>query len=234
MARSHPAATVAALTALALLAGCAGYSKRHFTTGSVPDHYKSRHPIVVSQAEQTLDVPVATGMVDLPLASESAVEGFVGKFRRASSGTMTVMAPSGSPNQNAAYRVAQRIVEVAHREGVPPSRVRLTRYGAGAHGPVAPVRLSYHAVQAKVESRCGEWPEDLGDTSAHRNYHNFGCAYQNNLAAQVSNPADLLGPRGESPIDAQRRTTVIEAYREGEATQSSPLGGGTASDLGSL
>ena len=34
-----------------------------------------------------------------------------------------------------------------------------------------------------------------------------------NLAAQVANPADLIGPRKQSPIDAENRMTVIDLYR---------------------
>ncbi|MBU2487688.1 MAG: pilus assembly protein CpaD, partial [Alphaproteobacteria bacterium] len=31
--------------------------------------------------------------------------------------------------------------------------------------------------------------------------------------AQIANPGDLIAPRGMTPIDAERRSTVIEAYR---------------------
>jgi pilus assembly protein CpaD len=61
---------------------------------------------------------------------------------------------------------------------------------------------------------CGRWPDDLlANTSENKHYANFGCASQNNLAAQISNPGDLIAPRGMTPIDAERRSTVIEAYR---------------------
>jgi pilus assembly protein CpaD len=41
-----------------------------------------------------------------------------------------------------------------------------------------------------------------------------------NLAAQVANPEDLLGPRDETPIDSGRRATVLDKYRKGEVTSS--------------
>ena len=31
----------------------------------------------------------------------------------------------------------------------------------------------------------------------------------------VDNPADLVQPRGETPADTTRRTTVVEKYRQG-------------------
>ena len=47
---------------------------------------------------------------------------------------------------------------------------------------------------------------------------NHGCATQNNLAAMVADPADLVGPKTMTPADAGRRNTVLEKYRAGEAT----------------
>ena len=51
------------------------------------------------------------------------------------------------------------------------------------------------------------------DTSENKHYADFGCSYQNNLAAQMANPADLLGPRKPSTIDAENRGAVIDVYR---------------------
>ena len=57
----------------------------------------------------------------------------------------------------------------------------------------------------------------LADTTDNKHYANFGCATQNNLAAQIANPGDLIAPRGMTPIDAERRSNVIETYRTGGA-----------------
>ena len=50
----------------------------------------------------------------------------------------------------------------------------------------------------------------------NREYWNFGCASQRNLAAMVENPADLVQPRGEVAVYAARRSTVLDKYRKGE------------------
>ncbi|MEM1317919.1 MAG: CpaD family pilus assembly lipoprotein, partial [Pseudomonadota bacterium] len=82
--------------------------------------------------------------------------------------------------------------------------------------------VSYHTVQASVE-RCGKWPEDLaGSNLDNRNWHNFGCANQNNMAAQIANPSDLVAPRGMTQADAERRNNVIEDYREGAVDLPAP------------
>ncbi|MBW8682682.1 CpaD family pilus assembly lipoprotein, partial [Klebsiella pneumoniae subsp. pneumoniae] len=84
----------------------------------------------------------------------------------------------------------------------------------------APIRLSYSAMTAST-GPCGQWPKDLLETADNKHYANFGCASQNNLAAQIANPADLLGPRASTTIDAERRGKVIDAYRN--ATPPPPI-----------
>ena len=51
-----------------------------------------------------------------------------------------------------------------------------------------------------------------------RQYYNFGCANQRNLAAMIDNPADLVQPRPETPAYTARRTEAFEKYRKGNST----------------
>ena len=74
------------------------------------------------------------------------------------------------------------------------------------------MRVSYFNVRA-MTNKCGRWPDDLTQTSENKHYANFGCSYQNNLAAQVANPNDLVGPRRPSEVDAEKRGVVIDDYR---------------------
>jgi pilus assembly protein CpaD len=69
-----------------------------------------------------------------------------------------------------------------------------------------------------MTSQCGQWPKDLINDFGNQNYYNFGCATQNNLAAQIANPEDLVAPRGVTPIDATRRNAAIKEYRERTTT----------------
>jgi len=196
------------------ISGCAKHSKDHFTVGSVKSNYKTQHPIVLKEQEQTLDVPVTQTMHDLPVAAQSAVQGFTNAFKRSASGRITIMLPSGSPNESAARKLSNTIRQVVSNAGVPGNRISTVTYYAAEHGSAAPIRLSYGAVNASVTG-CGKWKADLTENADNRNYHNFGCATQSNLAAMISNPADLLGPRGSTTIDASRRSKVIEDYRAG-------------------
>ena len=57
-------------------------------------------------------------------------------------------------------------------------------------------------------------------TSTTRSYHNFGCAAQQNLAAMVANPADLIRPQPMAPANGARRAKVITDYGAGRQTPS--------------
>jgi pilus assembly protein CpaD len=47
----------------------------------------------------------------------------------------------------------------------------------------------------------------------------FGCSVQQNIAAMVSDPRDLVTPRGMDPSDPTRRQTVLSTYEKGQTTQ---------------
>jgi pilus assembly protein CpaD len=55
-------------------------------------------------------------------------------------------------------------------------------------------------------------------SSENKDYYNFGCATQRNLAAMVDNPSDLEQPRSETAAYTARRTAAFEKYRRGEPT----------------
>lgn len=209
------AAVIAGATIV--LSGC-GANRDGMTTGSIPDDYRTRHPITVTEVEHTLDLPIASGDRNLNINTQDTIAGFAQDYRSMSSGTIQIMVPQGSPNAAAASIMRKQIRAELVSQGIPAPRIIETTYQAAASGDAAPVRLSFVASTA-VTDQCGQWPEDLADnTVMNRNWHNFGCATQNNLAAQVANPMDLIAPRGMAPIDAARRSKVIGLYREGKDT----------------
>ncbi|NWJ24539.1 CpaD family pilus assembly protein [Rhizobium sp. RM] len=206
---------IAMAFAAGLLQGCA---RDPLTTNAIPDDYRTRHPITLSEAEHSLDIPVSAGDSRLTTSMADNVRGFAQSYASTSTGIVNIQAPSGSPNSAAASRMVRQIRATLSGAGVPSGKIMETRYSAGATGDAAPIRLSYVAVTA-MTGQCGQWPEDLSDnTSANKNWYNFGCASQNNLAAQVANPMDLVSPRGMSAIDAERRAVVIDGYRSGKNT----------------
>ncbi|MDZ7822653.1 MAG: CpaD family pilus assembly lipoprotein [Ahrensia sp.] len=204
--------SASALFCAVVLSGCATAKRDSFTVGSIPTDYTKRHPIVLSEKEQTLDIPVASSARELSVATLSNVKAFAAEFATSGTGAIVVMLPSGSANEAAVHRVKDQIVD-AVQSGGGSGVITYQSYDASNHGTSAPVRLSYSGVTAST-SECGKWTDDILNTAENQNYNDYGCSTQNNLAAQIANPGDLLGPRQMSPIDAENRAAVIKTYQE--------------------
>lgn len=207
---------IAAAAAMAALGGCAALKRDHVTVGSVPQDYRTNHPITIAEREAVYDLPVTQEARALSASQADALKGFMSGYERASGSEVRVIVPVGTPNAAGASRVAGDIVNLLTRQGVPASRITTFSYEGGAEANSAPVRISYTRLTAST-GKCGRWTDDLTNTAENRNYTDFGCSYQNNLAAQVANPADLLGPRPVGEIDGTRRADVIGKYETGES-----------------
>ncbi len=210
--KSLPMKPVLALLAVTLLAGCAS---RDMTVNSIPDDYRTNHPIVISEKEQIVDIPIGHADTKLSMAQRSIVQNTIANYRSNGSGVIHILLPTGSPNERAASRLRNDVAATLRRGGVKPFNISSERYPAGG-SELPPLRLAYSAMTAST-APCGQWPKDVLDTADNKHYANFGCANQNNLAAQIANPADLLGPRATTPIDAERRGVVIDGYRKADS-----------------
>lgn len=208
---SRAAVAIAAVAAATLLAGCA--RRDSITVGSVPDDYRTNHPIVITERDKAVDIPVGAADKGLSRMQRVAVDGFIAGYDKSAAPLVSVMVPHGSPNQAAAGIVAADMVKRLRAAGVPEGRILHQPYEASNHGNTAPIRLVYAEMKAST-GQCGRWPKDLMDNADNRHWANFGCSYQNNLAAQIANPADLLGPRQPGDIDGERRGIVIDDYRD--------------------
>jgi pilus assembly protein CpaD len=221
----------AAAAVVLFLAGCST-SKHQDVVGSIPDDYRVNHPIAIDEQLATMDVPVGLDTARLSSPVKGNITGFAQRFNASGSGLMAIVVPEGSPNQVAATGIGHRIYDVLVGAGVRPGSIDFRAYPAGASETNAPVRLAFNKITARVEG-CGAWPDRLENNVDNRNFKNFACATQTNLAAMVDNPLDLLYPRALAPADAARRSTVLDNYRKGESyTSKQPLGQGAISEVG--
>jgi pilus assembly protein CpaD len=215
-ARVFKLAGVAMLIATsAVLASCGSVRPDRQTTSSIPDDYRTRHPITLAEVEHNLDVPVAAGQGRLTPATRDLITGFAQDYKAISRGTIAIIVPQGAANSGSANAVRNEIRRVLAAADIANARIITSSYTPQSPDASAPVRLSFIGVTA-ITNDCGQWPSDLfGKTVIdNTNWENFGCASQQNLAAQIASPADLVGPRGMTPIDAERRAEVIRVYRE--------------------
>ncbi|RWA77373.1 MAG: pilus assembly protein CpaD [Mesorhizobium sp.] len=199
-----------AVALAASLAGCAG--RDSVTVGAIPDDYRTNHPIVIAEKNQKIDLPVGAGDRGMTGAQRDALLGFLDGYDKSAAPTLTIATPVGSANQAAASAASRDFARLAMAAGVKRSRIVMTSYQSAVPEASAPVRVAFVAVRAQTD-RCGRWPDDLAETSENKHYADFGCSYQNNLAAQMANPNDLIGPRKQSEIDAENRGKVIDVYR---------------------
>jgi pilus assembly protein CpaD len=210
------------------LAGCATDSQ-YDTVSSLPDDYRIAHPIMIDERLQTIDVPIGID-AGLSTSMRGNIVGFAQRFKASRSTVMAIVVPDGSPNEVNAVRISHQVHDVLVSAGISPAALDFRRYSAGPKESGAPIRLAYAKIAAHVEG-CGAWTANLDNDPKNRNYGNFGCATQANLAAIVENPLDLVYPREVSPADAGRRYQVLDSYRKGDAFSSKqPLLGGEVSE----
>ena len=209
---------LASVVAIALF-GCQAREETgtHVAGWSLVDA-SQRHPILVSQQPATLSIRVASGAHGLSDGQAAQVSDFLARYRSKDSGNskLVIAVPSGSPNESAAMRAVGNMREMIRDFGFSESTVAMQPYNGGRDSN-APIRLAYLRYVAEAPE-CGHWPTNLAYNPRNLPYPNFGCAQQHNLAAQIVNPADLLGPRTMAPADAERRAVVIDRYRQGKTT----------------
>lgn len=202
-------------SAMLFLPGCGTFfqNRHHIEVGSIPDDYRTNHPISISEQEEHLDVLVGASDKDISLAQRQVIQGFVAQYMANGSGPVQIMLPSGGINSAAARRVQPDIVSALRKGGVSSGNIVTVSYAPPSSDGAHPVRIAYRALAAST-TQCGKWTDDLTNDTENKHYANFGCSYQNNMAAMIANPADLLGPRATTQIDPAKRGNVIKKYQE--------------------
>lgn len=205
----RPALAPAVLFALALTA--CNQQGQALTDGLPTDGYRTSYPIAVTEAPQTLDIPVGTGTAGLTREMRDVVADFGADAARNATGPVVVMTPQGSINQGAANYLARQIRDVLRQSGVPGAYLRAQTYAVADPTVPAPIRLGFQRIKA-VSPSCGHWTADiLPDTRKGDDGAEFGCATQANLAAMVENPNDLLTPRATTPVRGWQRWQQVQA-----------------------
>lgn len=194
-------------------------------TGSLPDDYRLRHPINVTRGLANLDLLPGGGPGGLTDRQVGDIQFFGSDWQRRGRGPLTIQMPAGGDpvsSKQSAY-AGKEIRRIFAAMGIPEKSVRTMTYPSNGPAHLAPVRLEFPVLEARLPHECGQWPDDVGYSPQsggleNRQYWNFGCANQQNLAAQVEDPEDFIRPRAETAASATRRTDVIRKYGKGEPT----------------
>jgi pilus assembly protein CpaD len=196
-------------------------------TAEYPVDYRQRHPIVVREGVQNVEVIVGRNRGGLTPSQRADMVSFAQAWRRESGSGIIINVPRGGWTDRAAAAAMSEIRSILSAVGVPSNAVYVRHYSP-SRTSLASIKLNYSRLIAEA-GPCGQWPADVGPVLnsgyiENRPFWNLGCASQRNLASMVDNPADLIQPRGETPPYAPRRSVVLERYRRGENTSGAYAG----------
>lgn len=221
--RSRAFRLAGALVGLAVMLGACRHTGDVAVAEGFPHDYRQRHPTAIEEANRSVVIFVGQARGGLSAAQRADVIGLAQVWLREGTGAITVDVPVDTPNARAAADSFREIQATLVAAGVPTRGVVARRYKPDDPRTLATIRLNYPKISAVV-GPCGLWPEDIGPSIKNKSYfenkqyHNFGCAYQRNMAAMIDNPADLVQPRSETPAYTSRRATAFEKYRKGTTT----------------
>ncbi|MGI9408091.1 MAG: CpaD family pilus assembly protein [Hyphomicrobiaceae bacterium] len=223
----------AALIVVSGLAGCTGHRAQYAEVrGTEIADPSARHPIMVSKAPVQMDIEVPRGSSGLTRSQSSELKAFVSRYRSEGEGQLIVSAPSGGNNEYAIVNAVSKVRDVIHGSGISGHAVSMEPYYVNGDAN-APVKISFTTFVANGPE-CGQWKKNIGESLGNKNYGNFGCTQQKNMAAMVDNARDLVHPRGLDPRSSQRRDALYDKWIAGESTgaeKSEDERAGTISDV---
>jgi pilus assembly protein CpaD len=168
------------------------------------------HPISVDSQAVTMTIAAADVEAGLSALDAARLKAFADSYLRNGHGFLTVTAPGGGEAAAATVR------DALFDHGVPQAQMAEAAYREGAARDVI---LSYTRFVA-TPSACGVWEGVRERDYRNMRSPNFGCATQNNLAAMVGDPHDLVEPAEMSDPDAEFRIRGVGRFRKGEVTSS--------------
>ncbi len=200
------------------VAGCSAHEPYSEVMGYVVGDPSQRHPIRVSKQDRHTDFVVRRGDRGLNKSDKERFRTLIRRYKTNGVGQLFVRAPVGAPNEVAVGRALRQFRNVMKEEQIPRRAVHFATF-VPQGDPEAPITVSYKGYVAKGPE-CGLWTRNLAESRQNLPYENFGCAQQQNLAAMVDNPKDLVVPRHMDPRDGERRDVLWSKYIKGEDTTS--------------
>ena len=169
------------------------------------------HPIMVEPSFR--DLKISYGGAAQGISDSDAVkfDAFLDDYRLHGNGSLGISVPAGAPAHDAIVYFAER----AAATGIARDKILVSTHDV-VNGDWR-VDISYIAYSAHTD-KCGDWSESLAYSADNQTPKNFGCAVQQNIAAMVADPRDLLGPRHMDAPDTRRRMTAIDNYEQGKIT----------------
>src|SRR5471032_2967957 len=154
--------------------------------GGLVDDPIANHPIQVAPAYHKLALPFSAPDAGLMPDDAAHFDAFVADYMQHGNGAISISAPAGRDASAAIAYFGERLANA----GIPRERIMVGTRDAN-DGRVELGYIGYRAVTAS----CGDWSTNAGYTASNRSSPNLGCAVQQNIAAQVADPRDLIAPQ---------------------------------------
>ena len=204
--------TLAAVSALALCAaGCV-------TGFNGPEHAMTvaeAHPIAVDSQVVTLTIDADPTTSDLSSRDHARLRAFATAYLVNGHGPLTITAPSGYADADG-HEAAADIRKALHDAGVSWETLSGATYRTG--GDAGDQLIVSYTRYVATASECGIWSGVREANNRNIRSPNYGCATQNNIAAMLADPHDLIAPAALAPRDAMSTTRAISRHRAGEST----------------
>ncbi len=175
------------------------------------------HPISVDSQVVTLTIDADATTTDLSDRDKARLRAFANAYLVNGHGPLTITAPSGYADADG-HEAAADIRQALNDAGVSWQTLSGATYRTG--GDAGDRLIVSYTRYVATASECGVWTGVRARDYRNVRTPNYGCATQNNIAAMLSDPHDLIAPAAVSPRDAMSTTRAIDAYRAGETTSS--------------
>ncbi|MGL4635753.1 MAG: CpaD family pilus assembly protein [Beijerinckiaceae bacterium] len=214
------------IAAAALAVTVSACSNRIDVTGTIPHDYRERHPIQLVKANETMDIFVGNQSGDIGVRQQQDVRHFARSYMENGQGPLIAYLPTGGNNHGVSAGLNS--IRNSLAGGGAGGRLQIAHYHPDTPG-AAPIKLVYAKLTAQTPNKCGYESEEIIQTRFSANMQNtqsrnFGCTYQQNLAAQIADPRDLVRPRQDGPVDVNKRLAGIERLRTNPNNELKPAG----------
>lgn len=206
---------------MALLAGACTQNFDERAHAALP--VEQRLPIEVTTDVALIDIETdANGRLTYEAQRKAA--GVFAAYKRDGAGALEIQIGRGG---RLGAEAEGQLRDLAAVHGIPRNQIRLANY-VPEPGDTASVRLAFARYVASVPA-CDniDWSQNLSMTWDNTVYPSFGCAVQQNVAAMVGDPRDLVRMQAMGPGSADRRGTIMDKFEKGEATAAARESGGS-------
>lgn len=165
-----------------------------------------------------VEMPVDPRDNGLTWAQLELIEALAGEYKARGHGPFVISYPQNAGNADAALGAIADVRNALHGHGLDWRQITGGAYEAGGYVS-APVIFSFTRYRA-IAPECDNRWRDVRNARPGGRWGGFGCATEQNLAAMIADPRDLVTPRTFDDPDAARRQVVLDRWRQGQSTTS--------------